>query len=268
MENEITAVIIGGGQNESLQVDGKPVPKSLAPVAGRPLLEHQLDWLKRAGIDSAILCLDYQPELVRARFGDGSAFGVRLRYSFSESPRGTAGLVKGLGPASLPDDVLVLFGGIYPQTDCARMLRFHRGHQGLATLALHECRPEHRPGPDACAGKGRSCARAHGCSGEPVALGPAQRIVDFPRYSTPGQTCLALSPLWIIRRGLLHFVPDGPASDFVKDVFPAAVKAGEALQGYPETGLLADLGSPERYERFTRSLAKGKALKEATHGQA
>ncbi|MDD5627704.1 MAG: nucleotidyltransferase family protein [Elusimicrobia bacterium] len=268
MENGITAVIIGGGQSESLQADGRSVPKSLAPVAGKPLLEHQLDWLKRAGIDSAVLCLDFQPELVRARFGDGSAFGVRLRYSVTQEPRGSAGLVKGLGPASLPDDVLVLFGGIFPQTDCARMVRFHRGHSGLASLVLHECRPDQRAGAESCAGQGRRCARTHGCSGEPVVLGPAQRIVEFPRYAAPGQACLALSPLWVIRRALFHFVPDGAASDFVKDVFPAAVKAGESLLGYPETGLLADLGSPERYERFVKSLGKGRGPRETAHGQA
>ena len=125
METGITAVVIGGGQSECLQAGDKYIPKSLAPVAGRPLLEHQLEWLKRAGIDSAVLCLEYQSDQVRARFGDGSALGVRLRYSVAQAPRGTAGLVKALGPASLPDDVLVLFGGILPETDCGRMIRFH-----------------------------------------------------------------------------------------------------------------------------------------------
>ena len=258
MDPDITAVIIGGGQSESLRVGDEYMPKVLMPVAGRPLLEHQLEWLKRAGIDSAVLCLDYQPEQVRARFGDGSGQGMRLRYSVAEAPRGTAGLVKALGPAALPDDVLVLFGDIFPETDCGRMIRFHRGHQGLATLALHECRPDLRVRSDSCAGHGRRCAGAHGCAGEPVVLGPAQRIVDFPRYAPPGQACLALSPLWIVRRRIFHFIPDGPASDFVKDVFPAVVKAGEALLGYPEAGLLADLGSAERYDRFTRGLVRNK----------
>lgn len=238
MEAGITAVIIGGGHNECLRVNDEYIPKVLLPVAGKALLEHQLDWLKRAGIDSAVLCLDYKPEQVRARFGDGSAFSMRLRYSVTEKPRGTAGLVKGLGPASLPDDILVILGDIFPETDCGRMLRFHRSHQGLATLALRESRP--------------------GGGGEPVALGPSQRIVDFPLYPPEGKPGLVLAPLWIIRRGIFHFVPDVPASDFVKDAFPAAVKAGEALLGYHETGALTDLGSPERYDRFTRSLAKNR----------
>ena len=268
METGITAVVIGGGQSECLQAGDKYIPKSLAPVAGRPLLEHQLEWLKRAGIDSAVLCLEYQSDQVRARFGDGSALGVRLRYSVAQAPRGTAGLVKALGPASLPDDVLVLFGGILPETDCGRMIRFHRGHRGLATLALHECRPDLRARPESCARQGRRCAGAHGCAGEPVVLGPAQRIVDFPRYAPPGQAGLALSPLWIVRRQLFHFIPDGAASDFIKDVFPAVVRAGETLLGYPETGLLSDIGSPEHYDRFTRRRSKNEHRREIPHGQA
>ena len=139
------------------------------------------------------------------------------------------------------------------------MIRFHRSHVGLATLALHECHPAAAAHGDSCQGRSRRCSGVHGCAGEPVVLGPAQRIVDFPRYAPPGQSSLVLSPLWIVRRGVFHFVPDNAASDFVKEGFPAVVKAGEALLGYPETGMLADLGSPERYDRFTRSFSKGKA---------
>jgi len=101
-----------------------------------------------------------------------------------------------------------------------------------------------------------------------VVLGPAQRIVDFPRYSPPGQAGLAISPLWIIRRRLFHFIPDGAASDFIKDVFPAVVRAGETLLGYPETGLLSDIGSPEHYDRFTRRRSKNEHRREIPHGQA
>jgi len=241
MDAGITAVIIGVGHGEGLDAAGEYLPKMLLPVAGRPLLEHQLEWLRRAGIDSAVLCLDYKPEQVRGRFADGSGLGMKLRYSVAPAPRGSAGMVKALGAASLPDDILVLFADIFPDTDCGRMLRFHRSHRGLATLALHEL----RPGVD-----------THGCPREPVALGPAQRIVDFPRYPQAGGPSLALSPLWILRREIFHFVPDAQASDFVRDVFPAVVKAGEPLLGYHEPGVLADLGSPERYDRFTRSLVK------------
>jgi len=252
----LAAVIVSGGHGECQPVNGENLPKALLPVAGRPLLEHQLEWLKTAGIDSAILCLDSKPEQIRARFGDGSALGIKLRYCVADVPRGTAGLIKSLGAASLPDDILVLFGDIYPRTDCSRMISLHRTHQALATLALHGCgRKMPSPGVS-CRGRAARCAELHGCAGEVVALGPGQRIVDFPLCAAADQPGFALSPLWIIRRGIFHFVPDNLPSDFVKDVFPAVIKAGEALVGYHESGLLADIGSPQRYALFSQELAK------------
>lgn len=233
----MTAVILAGGHGECLRVGEEYVPKVLLTVDGKPLLEHQLAWLKRAGFASATVSLGYKADAVRARFGDGSSCGMRLLYSVEENPRGTAGAVKALGAASLPEDVLVLYGEVYPDTDLAAMLRFHHAHRALATVAVHECR------------------KAHEC--EPVVLGPERSIVDFPRQRGLGEPPgLAVSSLWILRRALLHFVPDGAASDFVKDVFPAAVKAGESLAAYLESGLLADLGSPERYARFLKARAR------------
>jgi NDP-sugar pyrophosphorylase family protein len=257
MPENLTAVILAGGHGECLRVGEEYVPKLLLPVTGRPLLEHQLEWLKRTGIRSAVLCLDYKPEQVRAHIGDGSRFDMRLRYSVEESPRGTAGAVKALGTASLSDDVLILLGGVYPDTDCAKMVLFHRSHQALATLALHECvrGPARQRNAQ---GRAVPCDKMHACDGEPVVLGPAHRIVDFPRYHPEARPGPEVSPLWIIRRALLRFVPEGAASDFVRDVFPAAVKAGEALMGYRETGTLADLGSPDRYELFAKSVARKK----------
>jgi NDP-sugar pyrophosphorylase family protein len=236
------------------------VPKALLPVAGRPLLEHQLEWLRRADIDSVVLCLDCQPERVRERFGDGSGSGVRLRYCVEPGIRGTAGTVKSLGPASLPEDVVILPGDMLPDTDCGRMIRFHQAHSGLATLAFHDCRQ--KPAPAVCRGRGGTCAE-HGCSGTAVILGPGGRIMDLPSRSSAGAGGLALSPLWVIRRGLLHFVPDAGSSDFVKDVFPAVVKAGETILGYGETGTISDLGSPERYERFLRNRDRKRPASEA-----
>ncbi len=228
------AVILAGGHGECLRVADEYVPKVLLPVDGKPLLEHQLAWLKRAGFVSAVVSLGYKADAVRARFGDGSALGMRLLYSVEESPRGTAGAVKALGAASLPEDVLVLYGDIYPDTDLAAMLRFHRSHDALATIAVHEC------------------GKTHGC--EPVVLGPERAIVDFPRQRGPGEPPgWGVSPLWVLRRPLLHFVPDGAASDFLKDVFPAALKSGEPLAAHLEPGRLEDLGSPERYARFRKA---------------
>lgn len=238
-----TAVILAGGHGECLRVGESYTPKVLLPVLGKPLLEHQLDWLKRSGLDSAVLCLGYKADAVRSYFGDGSRFGVRLTYLVEQAPRGTAGAVRALGPASLPDDIIVLYGDIFPEADLAEMLRFHRAHQALATLALHECEPAHA----------FECAAA--------VLGPSRKILELSSEAAPGRLRPGLSPLWILRRSLLHYVPENSTSDFIKDVFPSAIKSGETLTGYLQAGTLEDLGSPERYAKF--SAARKRRLKRA-----
>ncbi len=233
-ENWPLAVILAGGHGECLRLENDYVPKLLLPLGEKPLLEHQLAWLSRHGFQEVALCLGYKADAVRSYFGDGSRFGVRLRYLVEEAPLGTAGAIKALGPASLPEDILVLDGDVYPDTDAARMLQFHRDRRAAATLAVHDCGPgeEHR-----------ECRR--------VVFGPLRAIVDFPDYHDPPQG-VGVSPLWIISRFLLHLAGEAAPSDFLRDVFPVALRRGELLVGCPETGLLADLGSLERYVEFKK----------------
>lgn len=196
------AVIVAAGHGECLR-----------PVCGKPLLERQLQCLRAAGVESAVLCLGFGAAEVRAHFGDGSLFGVKLRYSVEEAPLGTAGAVKALGAASLPDDILVICGDVSLDTDLRKMIEFHRSHRALATIAVRPARPDEE---------------------DLVVMGPERVIIDFPASASPGQTAMAAARLWIARRALLHFVADGRPVDFMKDVFPAALKAQEVLAGYPE----------------------------------
>lgn len=232
------AVILAGGHGECLRLEEDYVPKVLLPVGEKPLLEHQLAWLRRAGFEEVALCLGYKAEAVRSHFGDGSRFGVRLSYSVEETPRGTAGAVKALGLASLPDEILVLCGDIFPETEVSQMLDFHRSQQAMGTLALHPC------------GQGR-----HHVDCQPAIMGPSRAIVDFPPAPAPGAGS-AVSPLWIIHRSLLHLAADSGPSDFLKDVFPAVLRRGEKLLGYHERGVLADIGSAEDYARFQERFSK------------
>jgi NDP-sugar pyrophosphorylase family protein len=222
------AVILAGRHAELADEDGRVAPKILQPVSGKPLLELQLDWLKACGVNAAILCLGVGAALVRSRFGDGSRLGVSLRYSVEEEPLGTAGAIKALGAASLPENLLVLAGDARPFGDGRRFIAHHAAHDALATLAVHEC--DH---PRAC---------------DPVVLGPGQAVIDLPRRPLVGGYPLALSPLYLIRREFLRLVPDGTC-DLARDAFPAALRRGRALAGCLDNELLVDLSLPKQKAR-------------------
>jgi NDP-sugar pyrophosphorylase family protein len=207
------------------------MPKPMLPVNGKPLLERQLLWLKREGISEVFLCLGYKAEAVSAYFGDGARWGMALSYSVEVAPRGTAGAVRDLAPR-LKGDLLVVYGDLYVDLDCGKLLTFHGRREGAATLVLRET--DHPRDSD--------LARLDG-----------DRITAIGR-AKPGEepSTLGLAAVWVVRPSLLDHISEDSPSDFGRDIFPKALARGETLRGYVTRELVADLGTPERCAAFER----------------
>src|SRR4029450_12349835 len=88
------AVILAGGEGTRLRPLTLSLPKPVVPVVDRPFLRHQLDLLAGAGVRDVVFSVAYRPERVEAVFGDGSAFGVKIRYAVEDTPLGTGGAVR------------------------------------------------------------------------------------------------------------------------------------------------------------------------------
>lgn len=112
----LQAVILAGGPGTRLRPLTESIPKPLVQVAGRPYLEHQIDWLRRQGIVDVLLLVSYLAEQIEGHFGDGSGFGVSIRYSREPQPAGTGGAVK-LALPLLDGSFLVLNGDSYLPID-------------------------------------------------------------------------------------------------------------------------------------------------------
>ena len=87
------AVVMAGGEGSRLRPLTSRRPKPLAPVANKPVMEHIVDLLRRHGITDIIATLHYLADEIESYFGDGSAFGVKMRYVVEDTPLGTAGAV-------------------------------------------------------------------------------------------------------------------------------------------------------------------------------
>ena len=114
MKNSALPVaILAGGLATRLRPITEKIPKVLVPVAGRPFLAHQLDLLRAQGLTRIVLCLGHLGEMVREQFGDGSAHGVHLEYSF-DGPKllGTGGALRQALPR-LGERFFVLYGDSY-----------------------------------------------------------------------------------------------------------------------------------------------------------
>lgn len=84
-----TAVIIAGGKGERLGDIGNGLPKPLVPVAGKPILERIIVWLKKNGVEKIVIGVAYKKEMIKDYFGDGSRWGVKIIYTEHDENGGT-----------------------------------------------------------------------------------------------------------------------------------------------------------------------------------
>jgi NDP-sugar pyrophosphorylase family protein len=133
---DFPVAILAGGLATRLQPITVTTPKVLLEVAGKPFLEHQLLRLRTQGVREIVLCLGYLGERVRDQFGDGSSFGVSIRYSF-DGPTllGTGGAIRAALPL-LGDAFFVLYGDSYLEIDFAGVADAFRrsGRKAMMTV--------------------------------------------------------------------------------------------------------------------------------------
>jgi Nucleoside-diphosphate-sugar pyrophosphorylase involved in lipopolysaccharide biosynthesis/translation initiation factor 2B, gamma/epsilon subunits (eIF-2Bgamma/eIF-2Bepsilon) len=115
--------ILAGGFGKRLRPFTEDTPKPMIPVAGKPLLEYQIAWLKKHGFNEIVLLVGYKKEKIIEHFGSGSRFGVKITYVVEDEPLGTGGAVKNAEHILLKESVfLVLNGDILTNLDPLQLL--------------------------------------------------------------------------------------------------------------------------------------------------
>jgi len=132
----LPVAILAGGLATRLGPLTKNIPKSLIPIHGEPFVAHQLRLLQRSGVQHVILCVGYLGNMIEQTIGDGSAFGVKVEYSYDGvTLLGTAGAVKSAVPM-LGEKFFVMYGDSYLSCDYAAVEQeFSRQNKlGLMTV--------------------------------------------------------------------------------------------------------------------------------------
>ncbi|MEW6682304.1 MAG: nucleotidyltransferase family protein [Nitrospirota bacterium] len=115
----LPVAVLAGGLATRLRPLTERIPKALVDVAGKPFVEHQLDLLRRHGVNRVVLCVGHLGEMVEAAVGDGSRWGITVRYAYDgERPLGTGGALRQALPL-LGERFLVLYGDSYLDCDYA-----------------------------------------------------------------------------------------------------------------------------------------------------
>ncbi len=111
------------------------VPKSLIPVAGRYVIEHAIDYLKRFDVTELVMLVSQNEyELFQNHLGNGERYGVNVEYSVAER-LGTAGAV-GAAASLLRDTFIVYYGDVLTDMNLREMIDFHSAKESFCTIAL------------------------------------------------------------------------------------------------------------------------------------
>lgn len=207
------AMILAAGQGTRLRPLTDRIPKPMVLVAGKPILEHNLELIAHHGVHEVVINLHHQPHIITEYFEKGSRWDVDITYSFEPELLGTAGAVKRV-QEQFDSTFLVLYGDNLTTCDLSQLVAFHRAKGGIATIALH-----YRDNPSA--------------SGI-ADLNEQDRITRFVERPKPDQlfSHWVSAGILVLEPEMLDAIPDGTASDFGGDLFPSLLARGEAIYGY------------------------------------
>jgi len=232
------AMILAAGLGTRLRPITYGMPKPMVPVANRPVMEHIARLLARHGFAEAIANLHWFPDLIEARFGDGSDLGIELSYSHEEQLLGTSGGVRNAA-GFLGDSFLVISGDALTDLDLAAMREFHESHDGIATLATKRVADTSQFG---------------------VAItDPDGRIQGFQEKPDPAEALsdLANCGIYMFRAEIFEFFPapgtskaagaDDPDgfADWAMDVFPALLEGDVPFYSHEIDAYWNDIGNLE-----------------------
>lgn len=198
------AVLLVGGMGTRLQTVLSSTPKPLARVGNMPFLELLVLQLRSQGIRRIVMCTGHLADQIEAEFGDGQIWDVAIEYSVETLPLGTAGAVKlAAGHLERTSDFLVMNGDSFLEVDFLALMRFHRAHGGLISMAVRRV-------PDAA---------RYGT----VQLGAQHRVVGFSEKISDSAPGLINGGVYVFKQAILESIPQGPAS-LERDIFPISLK--------------------------------------------
>lgn len=224
------AVIMAGGKGTRLTSITKDlIPKPMAPVGAKPILEWQINELREQGINDVILIIGHLGEKIREYFRDGSDFGVRIRYIEETVPLGTAGSISMLPPLLDGEAFFLIFGDVLFSIDLMRMVRFHQEKKALATLLLHP--------------------NSHPFDSDLVVCDENDRVLRFDSKHNVRDywyhNCVNAG-FYILEPQVCAHVPAGTKVDLEKQLLTGLIDGDERVFGYRSPEYIKDVGTVER----------------------
>ena len=245
------ALILCGGKGTRLGDRVLNLPKPLIPVGGRPVLDHIIDGLERAGINRIILAAGYLGETIVRYYAEHPRPGCRIEVVIEPAPFGTAGALPSVAER-LEDNFVVAYGDVFIDFDLRDMIASHARFEPLGTLLVR--------------------ASDHPWDSHLIDQTEDGRVLEFIDQRKPGRLYrnVANAALYILNKKILGYIPTDRPTDFGADIFPAVLQSGGLLRTHflPEEGFVKDMGTPDRLAAVDLYLQERALAQKAATAQA
>lgn len=236
------AMIMAGGKGTRIaSITNDEIPKPMLKVGGKPILEHQVECLKRNGIVDIVIGIGHLGSVISDYFSDGSKWGVNITYivESEEEPLGTAGSLYYL-KGKVDDDFIVVFGDVYFNVDLLRMMDFHKKHSATITLLTHP--------------------NSHPFDSDLLIVDDKNRVMGFDSKendrSGHDYNNIVNSGIYVLSPKVLDIITEPVKSGIEKDVISRFIDSGK-VYSYHSTEYVKDMGTPERYRSVNNDYENG-----------
>lgn len=216
------ALLLAAGLGTRLRPLTDTMPKAMVPINGKPCIQHCIENLKKQGVTDFVINTHYLPEAITSYFGDGSKFGVKIKYSHEPEILGTSGALNNLRNV-FTEPFLVVYSDVLADFDLQSLINEHQKNSCIVTIALDNCR--------SMIGKG-------------AVLTKGRKVISFiekPVKEIEGAKIN--SGIYLLNPSVLDIIPKG-FSDFGRDILPKLAKE-EKLGWIIHRGYLFDIGTLE-----------------------
>jgi NDP-sugar pyrophosphorylase family protein len=200
------------------------LPKPLLPVGDVPILEVVVRQLASHGFKEIIIAVGHLGTLIMACLGDGSKYGVKIKYSIEEKMLGTSGPLA-LIP-NLDETFLVMNGDILTTLNYSKLVNFHRKNKAIATIAMHK----------------REVKIDFGV----IKVGDKNKLIDYVEKPVLGY--LVSMGVYVFEPKVLKYIKPNQKLDF-PDLVKLLLEKKEKVVGYYTNGYWLDIGRPEDYAK-------------------
>lgn len=227
------AVILAAGEGKKIKSYGSKILSAMLPINDKLVLDHILELLQKYGVEEVIIVVGKLGDEIKERFGDGSAYDLKIFYVQEDEMLGTAGSLR--AAAGLVRDTFFMFySDLLVDINLDEFAEVHEINKALVTVALTRSTHPHRWG----------IVNLHG-----------SKIVEFQeKPKKEGQMVgLINAGIFIVKKEIFSYMPSEKKSlSLERDVFPRLAQEGK-LFGYPFGGQWHDLATNEDYEQAVKN---------------